>query len=332
MSYRLDEGQGVCHYRIGVEDDGCHSLLNYENIAESARIIECIARSLNAIVSERKIIQNEVVLDEDDNAVKVGPESAPVIVFEPSLLGGALGHIAVIDSDEIVDNKLIVKDDVKGVYTRAELSIQRVETHLLDPSPISLAELASSASALSIDDNSQVKGVVNNSSPSSKLPPSCNEKTETVNVGETLSSRNIRIAVVGNVDAGKSTLIGTLTTSCLDDGRGKSRTAIMKHRHEIESGRTSTATTHLMGFRSSGEPVTGRDRVRAMKRKGEDEIARESYRVITLMDLAGHEKYLKTTIHGVSSGFADHALILVNARYEYFTHSHVEILFVFVHS
>jgi GTPase len=33
------------------------------------------------------------------------------------------------------------------------------------------------------------------------------------------------------------------------------------------------------------------------------------------MDLAGHEKYLKTTIHGVSSGFADHALILVNSRH-----------------
>ena len=113
----------------------------------------------------------------------------------------------------------------------------------------------------------------------------------------------------------KSTLIGTLTTSCLDDGRGKCRTSIMKHRHEIESGRTSTAATHLMGFRSTGEPIAGRDQVRAMKRKSEDEIARESYRVITLMDLAGHEKYLKTTIHGVSSGFADHALVLVNARH-----------------
>ena len=69
----------------------------------------------------------------------------------------------------------------------------------------------------------------------------------------------------------------------------------MKHRHEIESGRTSTATTHLMGFRSSGQAIAGRDQVRANKRKTEDEIARESYRVITLMDLAGHEKYLKTT-------------------------------------
>ena len=102
------------------------------------------------------------------------------------------------------------------------------------------------------------------------------------------------MTVVGNVDAGKSTLIGTLITASLDDGRGKSRTAIMKHRHEIESGRTSTATTHLLGFRSSGEPVTGRDAVRA-KRKSEDEVARESYKTVTLMDLAGHEKYLKTT-------------------------------------
>lgn len=50
-----------------------------------------------------------------------------------------------------------------------------------------------------------------------------------------------------------------------------------------------------MGFRPSGETIAGRDQIRANKRKGEDEIAREAYRVVTLMDLAGHEKYLKTT-------------------------------------
>jgi len=116
-----------------------------------------------------------------------------------------------------------------------------------------------------------------------------------MSVGETLSARNLRVAVVGNVDAGKSTMIGTLTSSLLDDGRGSSRTSIMKHRHEIESGRTSTASTHLMGFRSTGQAIAGKDSVRANRRKSEDEIARESYRVITLMDLAGHEKYLKTT-------------------------------------
>ena len=64
MSYRLDEGHGACLYRIGVEDDGCHSLLDYCSIAESARLLECIARSLNAVVLERKMIQNEVRLQE----------------------------------------------------------------------------------------------------------------------------------------------------------------------------------------------------------------------------------------------------------------------------
>lgn len=153
---------------------------------------------------------------------------------------------------------------------------------------------------------------------------------------ETLS-RQIRVAVVGNVDAGKSTLIGTITTSALDDGRGRSRTCIMKHRHEIESGRTSTATTHLLGFREDGDTISGPLCVKhpetvgggkhgqasaaeilsrnARLVKPEDEVAKEAHKIVTLMDLAGHEKYLKTTIHGVSSGMADYALILVNSRH-----------------
>jgi hypothetical protein len=60
----------------------------------------------------------------------------------------------------------------------------------------------------------------------------------------TLSTRNIRVAVVGNIDAGRIDPDRYVDTSSLDDGRGKSRTSIMKHRHEIESGRTSAASTH----------------------------------------------------------------------------------------
>lgn len=321
MSYRLDEGNGTCLYRVGVEDDGCHSLLDYQTVAESARILECIARSLNAVVSERTMIQNEIVDDEEGNPIKVESEK-PILVIEPSTWGDASFYQSMIIAKEEKDcemenDALRLRKEGACLYTRAEICIYRVETHLLDPSPISAAELAGSLDAMSLKEHPLVTPPSNrsmaldgkNSAEVGKKQP------ENMSVGETLSARNIRIAVVGNVDAGKSTLIGTLTTSCLDDGRGKSRTSIMKHRHEIESGRTSTASTHLMGFRSTGEPIAGRDQLRAMKRKSEDEIARESYRVITLMDLAGHEKYLKTTIHGVSSGFADHALILVNARH-----------------
>ena len=53
---------------------------------------------------------------------------------------------------------------------------------------------------------------------------------------------DLRVAVVGNVDAGKSTLVGVMTgpTSFLDDGRGLARSRVLRHKHEAESGRTSS--------------------------------------------------------------------------------------------
>lgn len=282
MSFRLDEGNGTCLYRIGVEDDGCHSLLDYEMCAETARVLECIARSLNAVVIERKMIQNEVILDNADNPIVSGEDS--IWAIEPCLLGDGKDHFDgdyEYHGEEKANEKTAPLNKQKGIFTRAELTIQRVETHLLDPSPVSLVELAKGS-----DSNQHANG----SDLSTKVDGGAGPS-----LTETLSSRNIRVAVVGNVDAGKSTMIGTLTSSLLDDGRGSSRTSIMKHRHEIESGRTSTATTHLLGFRSTGEAIAGRDSLRTNRNKSEDEIAKESYRIITLMDLAGHEKYLKTT-------------------------------------
>jgi small GTP-binding protein len=121
-----------------------------------------------------------------------------------------------------------------------------------------------------------------------------------------MSDDHIRVAVVGNVDAGKSTLIGTLTSSTLDDGRGYGRAHVMKHKHELESGRTSTIGSHLLGLMANGDVIAGGPKKESM-------IACNSDRLVTLMDLAGHEKYLKTTIAGVSRGMADYALVLVNA-------------------
>jgi GTPase len=298
MSYRMDQGNGCCVYRIGVEDDGCHSLLGYKCVAETAAVLEYLARSLNAVVLERKMIQNEVMSDGGGSAVKCCSGVEPLSVVEPSLLGNGRDQLfSMVESsregshditgtdegeekstkDDIQQQEQLQQLDKKSAYTRAEITIQRIETHLLDPSPI--VELTGANPTQLTASSAAIGGY----------------EGESMSINETLSTRNIRVAVVGNVDAGKSTMIGTLTSSCLDDGRGSSRTSIMKHRHEIESGRTSTATTHLMGFRSTGEAIASRDQVRANRRKTEDEVARQSYRVVTLMDLAGHEKYLKTT-------------------------------------
>ena len=68
-----------------------------------------------------------------------------------------------------------------------------------------------------------------------------------------------RCAVVGNVDAGKSTLLGVLTHGELDNGRGYARQKLFRHKHEAESGRTSSVGNDILGFDSSGQVVNKPD-------------------------------------------------------------------------
>ncbi|CAD7966787.1 unnamed protein product [Amoebophrya sp. A120] len=59
---------------------------------------------------------------------------------------------------------------------------------------------------------------------------------------------DITIATIGNVDSGKSTLVGVLTKSILDDGRGLARSKVFNFGHEQENGRTSSIAHEIMGF------------------------------------------------------------------------------------
>ena len=68
-----------------------------------------------------------------------------------------------------------------------------------------------------------------------------------------------RVAVVGNVDAGKSTLLGVLTHGELDNGRGMARQRLFRHKHEMESGRTSSVGNDILGFDSLGNVVNKPD-------------------------------------------------------------------------
>ena len=61
------------------------------------------------------------------------------------------------------------------------------------------------------------------------------------------------MAVLGNVDAGKSTLLGVLTQGELDNGRGRARLNLFRHLHEIQSGRTSSISHEILGFSHEGE-------------------------------------------------------------------------------
>ncbi|KXT18488.1 hypothetical protein AC579_2264 [Pseudocercospora musae] len=120
-----------------------------------------------------------------------------------------------------------------------------------------------------------------------------------------------RIAVVGNVDAGKSTLLGVLVKGGLDDGRGKARVNLFRHKHEMESGRTSSVGMEIMGFDTKGEVVVSGVPGRKLSW---EEIGKRSAKVISFTDLAGHERYLRTTVFGLLSSEPNYCLLMVAAN------------------
>ncbi|KAI0020845.1 P-loop containing nucleoside triphosphate hydrolase protein [Xylariomycetidae sp. FL0641] len=120
-----------------------------------------------------------------------------------------------------------------------------------------------------------------------------------------------RIAVVGNVDAGKSTMLGVLVKGEKDDGRGKARVNLFRHKHEIETGRTSSVGMEIMGFDTKGKVITSDPPGRKISW---EEIGKRSAKVITFTDLAGHERYLRTTVFGLLSSSPNYCLLMVAAN------------------
>lgn len=114
----------------------------------------------------------------------------------------------------------------------------------------------------------------------------------------------IRIGVIGSVDSGKSTITGVLTNNMLDDGRGKARSSILKHPHEKETGRTSSISQHFLKLKTDIKN----------DESGGDKSVIDNDKIINFVDLAGHEKYLKTTINGIKRCLIDYSCVVVGAN------------------
>ncbi len=120
----------------------------------------------------------------------------------------------------------------------------------------------------------------------------------------------IRVAVAGNVDSGKSTLVGVLTRGKLDNGRGLARVNVFRHKHEVETGRTSSISQQILGYNSKGLIVNYNQLVDLSWTK----IIEASSKIITFIDLGGHERYLKTTLFGLTGHIPDYVLLVVGAN------------------
>ncbi|PWA00725.1 hypothetical protein BB558_003193 [Smittium angustum] len=121
----------------------------------------------------------------------------------------------------------------------------------------------------------------------------------------------IRVAVIGNVDAGKSTVLGVLTRNVLDNGRGLARSNVFRHKHEIESGRTSSIGIEILGYDKTSSKIISNDQGRVIPWS---DISSKSSKVIVFHDLAGHEKYLRTTVFGLTGGQPDAVMLVVGAN------------------
>ncbi|KAJ3258239.1 hypothetical protein HK103_003720 [Boothiomyces macroporosus] len=121
----------------------------------------------------------------------------------------------------------------------------------------------------------------------------------------------IRVAVLGGADAGKSTLLGVLSHDEKDNGRGKARLNLLRHRHEIESGRSSSISRQIIGFNSSGEIIN----YATTNISTWEQICENSSKVVTFMDTCGHPKYQRTTIGGLTGSAPHYATLILNASY-----------------
>ena len=95
------------------------------------------------------------------------------------------------------------------------------------------------------------------------------------------------MGILGSVDSGKSTFVGVLKTNKHDDGRGLLRKYVMKHNHELESGRTSCISYNNIMVKD---------------------------KLFNFVDLAGHESYLKTTIYGLNALNLNHVIVIIGAN------------------
>jgi GTPase len=125
------------------------------------------------------------------------------------------------------------------------------------------------------------------------------------------------IAVCGPVDAGKSSLIGVLTSGDFDDGRGSARNKVLIHPHERESGRTSHITYNPLVYNKKDDNTISLFGLKENKNLKDINSRKKlpwDTKVISFIDLAGHEKYLKTTIFGVTGMFPDYGIVVIGAN------------------
>ena len=126
-----------------------------------------------------------------------------------------------------------------------------------------------------------------------------------------INKTEITIGVLGEEGTGKSTLIGVLKNGRLDNGKGSARMNILRHKHEIDSGKTSSFSHQILGFDEKGD-ITNYDNLCTPDIKT---IVHKSSKIINFYDMAGSAKtFNRTTLSNLSNEYLDYLLFVISAK------------------
>ncbi|KAI1330286.1 GTP-binding protein [Xylariaceae sp. FL0255] len=126
------------------------------------------------------------------------------------------------------------------------------------------------------------------------------------------TTKELRVSLIGTTNSGKTSLLGTLANGTLDNGRGSSRLNLLNHRHEVDSGKTSSVAQELIGYEGKTVVNYHSDDVNEWT---DIHNSLQDGRLVFFLDSAGHPRYHKTTLRALI-GWAPHWTLLCIAGNE----------------
>ncbi|ESZ89659.1 hypothetical protein SBOR_9955 [Sclerotinia borealis F-4128] len=266
----LEESRGAL-YEIGVSDDGTFVGLTIDELDESLINLRAMAASLGCNVEiVRKVVVGDCEWQETDEAIR-SQIPQRIKKQKPWLVPG----------DQATSTNLRHREKlwVAEALITPDLSSKRAKSIPYDEAPVSRHDTPQ---------------------------PTINEAIEEAPLLQEDTTEQLRITLTGPTTSGKSSLLGTLSTTTFDNGRGKSRLSLLKHRHEIATGITSSVAQELIGYKGSQVVNYASGNVTSWT---DIHATAEDGRLLFVSDSAGHPRYRRTTVRGLV-GWAPHWTVL----------------------
>ncbi|KAF8544693.1 hypothetical protein BDD12DRAFT_800966 [Trichophaea hybrida] len=305
ISSLLQESKGAL-YEIGIADDGAFVGLEEEELEASLDVLRTIAEKLGAYVTVTRRVYIKTVEERDVELAKAKLAEHLLARARGKAKNGRGKYLKEVP--DIVDYEVDPADVEKFHIPKLGSKLYVAEA-LIKPYDGTNGTVASRSS----------KGL------SAELNP----------------TQQLRISLTGPTMCGKSTLLGTLTTGDFDNGRGKSRLSLLRHRHELVTGVTSSVAWGIVGYKPEGSKVleSEGDEDCGFLGAGEDEpvlqdamsrvvnyatgnisswtdihSAAEGGRIVFMSDSAGQLKYRRTTVRSLVGWAPHYASLLIPAN------------------